>query len=59
MLLLSRGYESPKDAGARIATLRREGFTGADADVALGEGVAADEVHAALDALRAADEAKA
>ena len=24
VLLLSRGYESPKDAGARIATLRRE-----------------------------------
>ena len=59
VLLVSRGFESPKDAGARIAALRRDGFAGADADVALGEGVDAAEVAAALDALRAAEEAKA
>ena len=58
-LLLSRGFESPKDAGARIAALRRDGFDGADADVSLGEGVEAGDVRAALEALRAADEAKA
>ena len=59
VLLLSRGFESPKDAGARLAALRRDGFAGADADIVPGEGVDAAEVRAALDALRAADEAKA
>ena len=59
LLLLSRGFDSPKDAGARIAALRREGFIGADADMALGEGVDAGDVRAALEALRAADEARA
>jgi tryptophanyl-tRNA synthetase len=59
LLLISRGFESPKDAGARIAALRRDGFAGADADAALGEGVDAAEVRVALEALRAADEAKA
>jgi hypothetical protein len=39
--------------------LRREGFIGADADMALGEGVDAGDVRAALEALRAADEARA
>jgi tryptophanyl-tRNA synthetase len=58
-LLRSRGFESPKDAGARIAALRRDGFAGADADLALGDGVEAADVRAALEALRAADEAKA
>ena len=59
VLLLSRGFESPKDAGARIAALRRDGFAGADADMSMGEGVDGADVRAALDALRAADEAKA
>lgn len=59
VLLLSRGFESPKDAGARIAALRRDGFAGADADAMLGDGVEAADVRAALEALRAADEAKA
>jgi tryptophanyl-tRNA synthetase len=59
VLLLSRGFESPKDAGARIAALRRDGFAGADADIALGNGADVAEVRAALGALRAADEAKA
>ncbi len=58
VLLLSRGFESPKDAGARLAALRRDGFAGADADIALGEGVDAAEAGAALDALRAAEDAK-
>jgi tryptophanyl-tRNA synthetase len=59
VLLLSRGFESPKDAGARIAALRRDGFAGADADLSMGEGVDGADVRAALDALRAAEEAKA
>ena len=59
VLLLSRGFDSPKDAGARIAALRRDGFAGADPDVALGEGADAAAVRTALDTLRAAEEAKA
>jgi tryptophanyl-tRNA synthetase len=59
VLLLSRGFESPKDAVARIAALRRDGFAGADADLSMGEGVDGADVRAALDALRAAEEAKA
>src|SRR5690606_24747220 len=58
-LLVSRGFDSPKDAGQRVAALKRDGFAGADVDVALGEGVAIDEVARALEALRAAGEAKA
>ena len=59
VLLLSRGFESPKDAGARIAALRRDGFAGVDAGLSMGEGVEAADVRAALEALRTADEAKA
>jgi tryptophanyl-tRNA synthetase len=57
VLLLSRGFDSPRDAGQRIAAIRRGGFDGADAT--LGEGVGAADVVAALDAIRAADAAKA
>ena len=59
LLLVSRGFDSPKDAGQRVAALKRDGFAGAGADVVLGEGVAGDDVARALDALRAAEEAKA
>src|SRR5690606_4175051 len=59
LLLVSRGFDSPKDAGQRVAALKRDGFAGAGDDVVLGEGVAGDDVARALDALRAAEEAKA
>ncbi|HET6436375.1 MAG TPA: tryptophan--tRNA ligase [Xanthomonadaceae bacterium] len=59
VLLQSAGFDSPRDAGARIAALKREGFACADALLALGEGVDAAAVREALDALRAAEEAKA
>jgi tryptophanyl-tRNA synthetase len=59
VLLLSRGFDSPKDAGQRLAALKREGFASLDADVALGEGVDAATVAQALAALRAAEEDKA
>jgi len=57
LLLQSRGFDSPREAGQRIATLRRDGFEGTD--VSLGEGVTAADVAAALDALREAEAAKA
>jgi tryptophanyl-tRNA synthetase len=59
VLLQSRGFESPKEAGQRIAALRRDGFTGADAGLALGPEADNAAVQAALDALRAAEETKA
>ena len=55
VLLQSAGFDSPKDAGMRIAALKRGEFDGADAQVALGDGVDADAVHAALAALAAAE----
>jgi len=59
VLLQSAAFDSPKDAGMRIAALKRGEFEGADAQVALGDGVDADTVHAALAALAAADVEKA
>ena len=59
VLLQSDGFDSPKDAGQRIGVLKREGFDGADASLALAEGVAAADVHAALAALAAAEREKA
>jgi tryptophanyl-tRNA synthetase len=59
VLLQSRGFDSPKDAGARIAALKRDGFADADADVALGADADHAAVRAALGALRAVEEAKA
>ena len=59
VLLLSRGFDSPKDAGQRVAALKRDGFAGVDGDVSLGEGVDAESVVQALAAMRAAEEAKA
>ncbi|TAK39129.1 MAG: tryptophan--tRNA ligase [Lysobacteraceae bacterium] len=57
VLLQGRGFDSPREAGTRIAAIKRDGFDGADA--ALGEGVDAAEVAAALDAIREAEAAKA
>ncbi len=59
LLLVSRGFDSPKDAGARLAALRRDGLGDAGADLVLGEGVGAADVEAALGALREAEAAKA
>jgi tryptophanyl-tRNA synthetase len=59
LLLQSRGFDSPKEAGQRIAALKRDGFADADADLALGPDTDAVAVQAALDALRAAEDAKA
>jgi tryptophanyl-tRNA synthetase len=59
VLLQSAAFDSPKDAGMRIAALRRGQFDGADAQVALGDGVDADTVQAALAALAAAEAEKA
>jgi tryptophanyl-tRNA synthetase len=58
-LLQSVGFDSPKDAGARVGALKRGSFDAADASVRIGEGVAAEEVHAALAALLAAEAEKA
>jgi tryptophanyl-tRNA synthetase len=58
-LLQSVGFDSPKDAGARVGALKRGSFDETDASVRIGEGVAAEEVHAALAALLAAEAEKA
>ena len=58
VLLQSGGFASPKDAGARIGALKRDGFAGPDAEVALGADIQADAVRAALAALQAAEAAK-
>ena len=59
VLLQSAGFEQPREAGQRIAALRREGFAGADAQLSLGAGVDIGEVRDALARLAVADEAKA
>ncbi|MDQ2702958.1 MAG: tryptophan--tRNA ligase [Pseudomonadota bacterium] len=59
VLLVSRGYDSPREAGQRVAALKRDGFTGPDADVALGDGIDAGSVVQALAAMHAAEEDKA
>ena len=57
VLLQSAGFDAPKDAGQRVAALKREGRLEADATLQLGEGVERDEVDAALAALQAAQDA--
>ena len=57
VLLLSRGYDSPRDAGQRLAALRRDGRAAAESDLFLGDGVDAAAVQAALAALREAEQA--
>jgi len=51
LLLQSAGFDSPRDAGQRIAAIRQGGFDANAADVAVGEGVGVEEVNAALAAL--------
>jgi tryptophanyl-tRNA synthetase len=59
VLLQSIGFDSPKDAGARVGMLKRGAFDVGDTGVAIGDGVSVDEVHAALAALLAAEADKA
>ncbi len=59
VLLQSAGFDSPKDAGQRIGALKREGFDAGDKALALADGATAEEVRAVLDALAAAEAAKA
>jgi tryptophanyl-tRNA synthetase len=59
VLLQSIGFDSPKDAGARVGVLKRGVFEPGDASVAIAEGVSADDIHAALAALLAAEADKA
>ena len=59
VLLQSHGFDAPRDAGQTIARLRRGELAIIDAPATLGEGVDADTVQAALDALAAADAGKA
>ncbi|MFC0676815.1 tryptophan--tRNA ligase [Lysobacter korlensis] len=57
VLLQSGGFDAPKDAGQRVAALKREGrLDAADEAVMLGDGIAREEVDAALAALREAAE---
>lgn len=51
-LLVSKGFDSPREAGERIAALKRDGFSAADTAVALSEGVEIETVHQALARLR-------
>ena len=50
VLLQSRGFESPRDAGQRIAAMKQGELDAGTGDFALGEGVGDDEVNAALGA---------
>ena len=59
VLLQSAGFASPRDAGQRIASLKRDGFDAGDEVLQAGEGVSAGEVNDALAALREAESAKA
>ena len=58
LLLQSIGFDSPRDAGQRIAALKGGVFDAGAADVALGAGVGVEEVNAALTALAEQDESK-
>jgi tryptophanyl-tRNA synthetase len=58
VLLQSAGFESPRDAGQRIAALRRDGFA-AGSGVDLGAGVAEADVADALAAIAQAEESRA
>jgi tryptophanyl-tRNA synthetase len=55
-LLQSPGYASPKDAGQKIAALRRGGVAALDPELTLAADVGREDVAAAFAALAAADE---
>ena len=59
VLLQSRAFDAPRDAGQAIAALRRGDVAPDAAPAELGEGVGAAEVRAALEAIAAADAEKA
>ena len=59
VLLQSRAFDAPRDAGQAIAALRRGTLALAEAPAAPGDGVTEAEVRAALDALATADAEKA
>ncbi len=48
VLLQSVGFDSPRDAGVRVAAIKHGEIGDAGSDFRLGEGVTADEVNAAL-----------
>lgn len=57
VLLQSAGFDAPKDAGQRVAALKRDGRVDpADGSLQLGDGVTHEDVDAALAALREAAE---
>ncbi len=58
VLLQSSGFDSPRDAGTRIARLKHGAFDPSDPALALGENVDADDVQRALALLLAAAEAE-
>ena len=58
VLLQSEGFDSPRDAGLRIAAIKRDGLDPADGVVASAPDVANEDVLAALAAIRAADAEK-
>jgi tryptophanyl-tRNA synthetase len=58
VLLQSIGFDSPKDAGSRVALLKRGEFDASDTTVAPGSGVTLDEVMAALAEIVAENAAK-
>ena len=59
VLLQSAGFDSPREAGRRIAVLREEGFAAGDGAFQLGAGVVEGDVRDALAALARADAEKA
>ncbi|MCC7097691.1 MAG: tryptophan--tRNA ligase [Thermomonas sp.] len=54
VMLQSIGFDSPRDAGARVAAIKHGEVGDAGSDFRLGDGVTADEVNAALEAFVAA-----
>ena len=58
VLLQSVGFDSPKDAGARVARLKHGEFESTDSMVSAGPGVALDEIEAALAAMATETDAK-
>ena len=58
LLLQSAGFDSPRDAGQRIAAIRKGEFDAGATDVVLGECVSASDVRAALAALAEYEENK-
>jgi len=58
VLLQSAGFDSPREAGQRIAALRRDGFVAGDRDVTAGEGATEAEIAAAIALLQEAATAK-